>query len=149
MEGGRRPPSSDLGGDEWGQPSHPTVRGLSLRGYGFTLWHTADAFPEPSACGSMGRMTEDWPVDRVYADLQKRSGPASVKLTTIGSREDLARLGLTLTDGLRLRLYSDDADSSGRPDPFLFEGTARWDAEADCWVADVDEGSIRHASDQV
>ena len=97
----------------------------------------------------MGRMTEDWPVDRVYADLQKRSGPASVKLTTIGSREDLARLGLTLTDGLRLRLYSDDADSSGRPDPLLFEGTARWDAEADCWVADVDEGSIRHASDQV
>jgi quercetin dioxygenase-like cupin family protein len=27
LEGGRRPPSSDLGGDDWGQPSHPTVRG--------------------------------------------------------------------------------------------------------------------------
>lgn len=87
-------------------------------------------------------------MDRVNADLQKKSEPRSIKLTTIGSREDLARLGLTLVEGLNLRLYSDDADDTGRPDPLLFEGTARWDAEADCWVADVDWGSIRHASDR-
>ncbi|HWL91692.1 MAG TPA: hypothetical protein VNP90_10055 [Actinomycetota bacterium] len=92
------------------------------------------------------RERERWPLDRVYADLQKRSGRA-VKLTTRGTRGDLARLGIELSDGLALRMWADDADDEGQPDPLLFEGTARWDAEENCWMADVDWDAIRHGSD--
>jgi hypothetical protein len=85
-------------------------------------------------------------MDRIYADLsQKRSG-RSVKLTTVGTRRDLTRFGLELSDGLALRMWTDDADDEGQPDPLLFEGTARWDAKEDCWMADVDWEAVRHAS---
>jgi len=89
-------------------------------------------------------------MDRVYADPQKgskRSGRA-IELTTAGTSEDLTRLGIELTDGLLLRMWADDADDQGHPDPLIFEGTARWDAEENCWVADVNREAIRHASDE-
>jgi len=87
----------------------------------------------------------DGPLDRVYADPQKRGG-RSILLTTAGTLQDLSRLGIELSDGLPLRMWRDDGDEEGRSDPLLFEGTARWDADLDCWVADVDWESFRHAS---
>jgi hypothetical protein len=69
-------------------------------------------------------------------------------LTTIGTREDLTRLGLELWDGLVLRMWTDDSNDQGEPDPLLFEGVARWDAGENCWMADVDWDAVRHASDE-
>jgi hypothetical protein len=92
-------------------------------------------------------MLESWPTDRVSIDLLKRTASGAIKLTTIGSREDIRRLGIRLENGLSIRLWSDDVDDDGNPDPFLLEGVVRWDDVAECWVADVDSQSLRHRSD--
>jgi hypothetical protein len=47
-------PSSDLGEDDQGQPMHPTVRGRSVSGYGFTLRHHGVLF--------LDEFTVDWRV---------------------------------------------------------------------------------------
>jgi hypothetical protein len=84
---------------------------------------------------------------RIYADLQSQDDDNRVRLDAAGTRDDLARLGLQLTDGLQLTLYSDDADESGHPDELLVDGVARL-GDGRSWVAEVDWASVRHASDE-
>ncbi|HWC36828.1 MAG TPA: hypothetical protein VG650_18625 [Mycobacteriales bacterium] len=86
-------------------------------------------------------------MERVYLDFLKRDAQGRVRLTTIGTREDLRRLNITLSDGLRLLVYSDDEDASGTRDDLLAEGTVRFDTVNGSWVIQIDEGSLRHASD--
>ena len=84
---------------------------------------------------------------RIYADLHNLDDDNRVCLDAAGTRDDLARLGLQLTDGLQLTLYTEDADESGRPDELLVDGAARLTDERN-WVAEVDWTSVRHASDE-
>jgi len=83
---------------------------------------------------------------RVYADFHNLDDENRVRLDTQGTAQDLARLGLRLTEGAPLTLYTDDADEAGQPDDLLVDGVARYSDRAE-WVAAVDWASLRHASD--
>jgi hypothetical protein len=86
---------------------------------------------------------------RVYADFQNLDDDNRVKLTCVGTREDLARQGIELQEGLVLTLYSDDADDQGRPDELRVEGVVHYQAAEQCWVAEVDWAALRHASEEL
>jgi hypothetical protein len=86
---------------------------------------------------------------RIYVDLLKIDGHRRLKLTPVGTREDLDRLGIVLVEGLSLRLYSDDLNDEGERDDFIFDGVAHFDESTETWVAAVDWDAIRHESDLI
>jgi hypothetical protein len=85
---------------------------------------------------------------RIYADFHTADATGRVRLTCVGTEEDLARQGVRLREGLQLILYSDDLNDAGQPDELLADGVATYSDEGKCWVATVDWAAIRHASDQ-
>jgi hypothetical protein len=86
-------------------------------------------------------------MSRIYADFQNLDDQNRIRLNTVGTREDLGRAGLELSEGLRISLYTDDADDDGHPDDLLAEGTVEFNAEEECWVAAVDWKRLAHASE--
>ena len=84
---------------------------------------------------------------RIYADFQNLDDQNRIRLDSIGTREDLDRSGLDLREGLRISLYTDDADDEGNPDDLLAEGTVEFNAEEQCWVVAVDWNRLTHASE--
>jgi len=52
---------------------------------------------------------------RIWVDCMKVDEDRRLVLTTRGTIEDLKRLGIELQEGLRLNVYSDDADDQGNP----------------------------------
>jgi hypothetical protein len=95
-------------------------------------------------------MTRDSHKPRIYADFQKwRVGDErtrSLVLTCKGTFNDLARLGIQLTEGLEATFYMDDLDRDGRPDDLEADGIVHFDEEANHWIASIDMASIRHSS---
>jgi hypothetical protein len=87
-------------------------------------------------------------VPRVYADFQNLDDANRLRLTCIGTQRDLDRQGIELREGLVLTLYTDDADDRGQPDEMRVEGIVQFHEGQHCWVAAIDWGSIRHASDE-
>jgi hypothetical protein len=85
---------------------------------------------------------------KVYADFQNLDDANRLRLTCAGTLRDLERQGIRLRDGLILSLYTDDADDRGRPDELRAEGVVHYDEAGQCWVASVDWGDLRHASDE-
>ena len=83
----------------------------------------------------------------VYADLHNADAQGRVRLNSVGTIRDLARQQVQLRKGLVLALYSDDADDRGRPDDLHVPGVVEYSSEEQCWVAVIDWGAIRHASD--
>lgn len=84
----------------------------------------------------------------VYADFQNLDEANRIRLNTLGTRKDLEREGVELREGLRLTLYTDDADDQGRPDNLLVDGVVEFNDEEQTWVAAVDWQQLRHASDE-
>ena len=76
----------------------------------------------------------------VYADFQNADAQGRVRLNSIGTTEDLARLWVVLTDGLPLTLYTDDGD---RADGLRVDGVVSRAGGEDCWVAVVDWAAVR------
>ena len=85
---------------------------------------------------------------RIYHDLQKQDDQGRIKLTILGTLQDLERHGITVHDGLTLGFWCDDANDQGELDEILIEGVVRYNEEEKCWVADLDWDSFRHASDE-
>jgi hypothetical protein len=85
---------------------------------------------------------------KVYADFQNLDDCNQLRLTCTGTREDLARQGIDLQEGLVLTLTMDDADDQGRPDELRAEGVVHFNADQGCWVAAIDWSAIRHASQE-
>jgi hypothetical protein len=85
---------------------------------------------------------------KVYADFQNLDDDNRLKLTCVGTSEDLARQGIQLREGMVLTFYTDDADDQGRPDELRVEGVVHYDEGEGCWVAAVDWAAVRHASDE-
>jgi len=85
---------------------------------------------------------------RIYADFHNLDDSNRLRLTCVGTSEDLARQGIELQEGLRLTFYMDDANDSGKPDDLLAEGVTHYDPAEQCWVAAVDWPTLRHASDE-
>ena len=61
---------------------------------------------------------------------------------------ELEQQGIRLREGLILTLSTDDADDQGRPDEMRAEGIVHYDEVERCWVAAIDWGAIRHASEE-
>jgi hypothetical protein len=84
----------------------------------------------------------------VPIDFNGIVAPGHVLLNTMGVDWGLARLGLTLGEGMRLRGYDLDAEE-GKPDNLVTEGTVeRWISRNDnrpLWVLRMDY--LKHQSD--
>jgi hypothetical protein len=72
-------------------------------------------------------------VDTVYADFNNRDG-RSLSLSCNGTEADLDRLGLTLREGLQLRVSDGDV---------IAVGQVRWVPGLEEWVIDLDEHTIQ------
>ena len=85
---------------------------------------------------------------RIYADFHKLDDENRIVLTTLGTKEDLQRLGIELAEGMPLTFYMDDADDEGNSDDIMVDGAAHFSAADSCWVAAVDWDAVYHASEQ-
>jgi hypothetical protein len=86
---------------------------------------------------------------RIYADLHNLDDDNRVRLNAVGTLRDLCQLDLGLVDGMRLTLYTDDANESGQPDELWVDAVARFSRAENIWVAVADWSTLRHASDEV
>ena len=86
---------------------------------------------------------------KVYADFHNADANGRLRLNCVGTVEDLARLGITLRDGMPLTLYSDDLDTKGQLDELLVDGVVSFSEEEHCWVAAIDWSAIHHASEEI
>jgi hypothetical protein len=84
---------------------------------------------------------------KVYADFHNADAKGRIRLNCIGTLEDLSQQQVQLRDGLVLTLYADDLDDEGQLDELLIDGVVSFSEEEHCWVAAIDWGAIRHASD--
>lgn len=64
----------------------------------------------------------------IYADFNNRVGNA-LRLSCDGTKADLERLGITLRDGLQLRVSDGD---------LVAEGVVRWAEDLGDWVIQID-----------
>jgi len=85
---------------------------------------------------------------KIYADFQNLDDANRLRLTCAGTLQDLQRQGIQLQEGQILTFYSDDADDQGQPDELRVEGRVHYDEDEQCWVATIDWGAIRHASEE-
>jgi hypothetical protein len=87
-------------------------------------------------------------VPRVYVDFHNADPRGRVRLTCDGTKADLARQGITLTEGLVLRLYDDgDMDEAGRPGELSVLGSVTRAEDSGDWVALIDWGDVRFQPD--
>ncbi len=84
---------------------------------------------------------------RIYADFHNLDDHNRLKLTCVGTAEDLARHGIELREGLVLTFAMDDADDQGLPDELLAEGVVHFEETEQAWVATVDWSAVHHASE--
>jgi hypothetical protein len=84
---------------------------------------------------------------KIYADFHKTDKDGRLILICIGTRRDLQRQGIELSEGMKLIFYCDDADDRGRPDDLIVQGRVEYDAQAGHWVGVIDWNEIRHESD--
>jgi hypothetical protein len=82
----------------------------------------------------------------VYADFNNADAAGRLRLDCVGTIEDLARQGISLSDGVRMTLHSDDVDADGRLDELTVDGTVSFSVDEHCWVATIDWSAIRHSS---
>lgn len=85
---------------------------------------------------------------KIYADFHNADANGRLRLSCVGTVEDLARQGITLREGLLLTLYSDDLDAKGQLDELLVDGIVSFSEEEHCWVATIDWSAIHHASEE-
>ena len=83
---------------------------------------------------------------RVYADLRNTDQQGRLRLNGAGTLSDLAAQGVELREGLRLLLYSVDAQADGTNDDLIVEGTVELDRASGAWVARIDWDALRHES---
>ena len=74
------------------------------------------------------------PAASVFADFMNADPLGRVRLNTIGTIEDLSRLGLRLADGVRLTVHDDELEA---------DGVVRYSADEHLWVAEIDWNAIR------
>jgi hypothetical protein len=81
---------------------------------------------------------------QIYTDFHNADAQGRLRLTCIGSVNDLARQQVQLREGLGLLLYCHDVDDQGREARLVVEGSATYSQDEQCWVAVIDWQQIRH-----
>lgn len=83
---------------------------------------------------------------KIYADFNKADGRGRVILTTVGTRADLEKLNLELSEGLRVLLYMPDCNEKDEVDPLEVEATIRRDEERGWWIGEFVWEELAHPS---
>ena len=83
----------------------------------------------------------------IYADTNDSLGNGRLVIMGLGTKRDLEKYGIVLTNGLNLTFYMDDADDDGNPDNLIFEGDVEFEEATQRWLAVVDWDDFKHASD--
>jgi hypothetical protein len=84
---------------------------------------------------------------RIWVDFLKTDDAGRLLLTARGTIADLEREGLQLREGLKLSVYSDDADDAGKPDDLVATGIVRRDERVGRWVLELDRTTLGHRSE--
>jgi hypothetical protein len=84
---------------------------------------------------------------RIYGDFHKLDDENRICLTTVGTKQDLERLGIQLQEGMALTFYMDDADDQGNSDDIMVDGRAHFSESDNRWVGTVDWANVYHASE--
>ena len=71
----------------------------------------------------------------LYADFQNVDADGRIRMNSVGTSEDLARLRLTLSNGLAVELYTDDGDSDRG---LIIPATIEFNEGERIWAAAVD-----------
>jgi len=74
---------------------------------------------------------------KVFADFHNADSRGRLRLNCVGTQEDLSRQQVSLHDGKRLILYSEDLEA---------DGVVRYSSEENLWVAEIDWSAIRKLS---
>jgi hypothetical protein len=86
-------------------------------------------------------------IPRIYADFQISHCFGSVPLCNRGTLADLERFHITLRDGMKIILYTEDADEEGEQDLLLVDAVA--EQHANGWVATVDWSTMRSVAVEI
>ncbi len=84
---------------------------------------------------------------RIWHDFQNCDEDGRLRLHIQGTIADLAKHGIELREGLRLRFYDEDDDSSGKRDDLTATGVVERNSGNGTWVARLDKNGVRHESD--
>jgi hypothetical protein len=80
-------------------------------------------------------MTEQIKLPRVFVDFLNSDRQGRVRLNTVGTAQDLNRLGVVLREGMEVLLYSYEVET---------EGFVTYSTEEKLWVAKFDSNAIRN-----
>ena len=83
---------------------------------------------------------------RIHVDLRDTDQQGRLRLNAAGTLSDLAAQGVELREGLRLLLYSVDAQADGTNDDLVVEGIVELDRASGTWAARIDWDALRHES---
>lgn len=75
---------------------------------------------------------------RLYTDFHNADRKGRLRLNCRGTLDDLNRLQVTLSDGLKVTLYSEDVEA---------EGEVVFSSEEQLWTAVIDWDAIRQLDD--
>ena len=79
-------------------------------------------------------MIEEAQLPRVFVDFNNSDRQGRIRLNTVGTLQDLNRLGIILREGTKMILCSLELET---------EGIATYSAEEGLWVAKIDWGHIQ------
>jgi hypothetical protein len=71
---------------------------------------------------------------RVFADFHNADRHGRLRLNCVGTMEDLSRQQISLSEGVALKLYSEELE---------VDGTVRYSTVENIWVAEIDWEAIR------
>ena len=73
----------------------------------------------------------------IFADFMNADPEGRVRLTCVGTTEDLARLGVRLANGLHVTIHDEELEA---------DGEIEFSADERIWVAKIDWDAVRHVS---
>ena len=82
----------------------------------------------------------------IYTDFNEIDDEERLILTLSKTLNDLTENNITLKEGLKLILYTDDSDTYGIPDELIVEGVVEYDAVNERWTARIDWDEIKRVS---
>jgi hypothetical protein len=82
----------------------------------------------------------------VWVDFMRTDWDGRVRLDLPGTFRALERSNISLVEGMRILLYTDDANSQGKLDDLVAIGTLRFDPEESRWVAALEIRDLCHVS---
>jgi hypothetical protein len=89
---------------------------------------------------------------RIYADFNEMIERDLVLLSKTDDKQDSSGALVTLREGMRVYVYSDDMDENGRTDNLIAEGVVERNTRSDWssaarWCCRIDGAGIHHESD--